>query len=343
MASGASAAVLKSLRVLFQGGTVAGQTDGQLLDRFVQAQDEVAFAALVERHGPMVLRVCRNRLGDPHDAEDAFQATFLVLVRKARSIRQSEAVAGWLFGVAGRVSARARAAGLRRVRAEQKAGVAPDLGIEDRPLETWTELYEELDRLPEKYRLPLILCYLEGLTYAQAAARLRCPVRTIQIRLARGRERLRGKLERRGLAPSGAALGSAVSIDIRSSIVPVGLKEATATAISRFMSGEGMAAGGSSAAVLAGEVLRHVPRSYEYPREAGDAAGTRRSRRLAGPAGVGDSPALFPPDGREPSAAGRPAATGPGRRQEGRDSLSHDGDGAGRGDRRAGRRREGAG
>ena len=111
----------------------------------------------------MVLRVCRNRLGDPHDAEDAFQATFLVLARQARSIRQSEAVAGWLFGVAGRVSAKARAAGRRRSRAEQKVGVSPDLGIEDKPTESWTELYQELERLPEKLRLPLILCYLEGL------------------------------------------------------------------------------------------------------------------------------------------------------------------------------------
>ena len=141
------------------------------------------------------------------------------------------------------------------MRAEQKAGVAPDLGIEDRPLETWTELYEELDRLPEKYRLPLILCYLEGLTYAQAAARLRCPVRTIQIRLARGASDCGENWSVAGWRRRRAALGSAVSIDIRSSIVPVGLKEATATAISRFMSGEGMAAGGSSAAVLAGEVL----------------------------------------------------------------------------------------
>ena len=203
MAIGPSAAVANQLRALFQGGTVGGLTDGQLLDRFVQRSDEAAFAALVERHGPMVLRVCRNRLGDPHDAEDAFQATFLVLARKARSIRQSEAVAGWLFGVAGRVSARVRAADRRRVRAEQRVGVSPDLGIEDRPPEPWPELYEELERLPEKFRLPLVLCYLEGLTYEQAAAQLRCPVRTIQSRLARGRERLRGRLERRGLAPSG--------------------------------------------------------------------------------------------------------------------------------------------
>ncbi len=183
MASGPSAAVANQLRALFQGGTVGGLTDGQLLDRFVQRRDEAAFAALVERHGPMVLRVCRNRLGDRHDAEDAFQATFLVLARKARSIRQSEAVAGWLFGVAGRVSAKARAADRRRVQSERTVGITPDLAIEDKQPEPWTELHEEVDRLPQKYRVPLILCYLEGLTYEQAAAHLRCPVRTIQSRL----------------------------------------------------------------------------------------------------------------------------------------------------------------
>src|SRR5262249_19544856 len=131
MASGPSAAVADQLRALFQGGTVGGLTDGQLLERFVQRRDEAAFAALAERHGPMVLRVCRSRLGDPHDAEDAFQATFLVLAQKARSIRHTEAVAGWLFGVAGRVSAKALAADRRRTRAERKAGVSPELGIED--------------------------------------------------------------------------------------------------------------------------------------------------------------------------------------------------------------------
>ncbi len=186
MASGPSAAVANQLRALFQGGTVAGLTDGQLLDHFVRRRDEAAFAALVERHGPMVLRVCRHRLGDAHDAEDAFQATFLVLARKAGSIRRTEAVAGWLFGVAGRVSAKVRAADRRRVRAEQKVGMAPDLAIEDEQPEPWTELYQELDRLPERFRLPLVLCYLEGLTYEQAAAQMRCPVRTIQSRLRAG-------------------------------------------------------------------------------------------------------------------------------------------------------------
>jgi RNA polymerase sigma factor (sigma-70 family) len=256
MASGPSAAVANQLRALFQDGTVGGLTDGQLLDRFVHRRDEAAFAALVDRHGPMVLRVCRNRLGDAHDAEDAFQATFLVLAQKAGSIRRSEAVAGWLLGVAGRVSAKARAADRRRTRAEAKAGIPPDLGRADVPPEAWTELYEEIERLPEKYRLPLILCYLEGLTYERAAGQLCCPVRTIQSRLARGRERLRGRLERRGLAPSAAIIGSAFSADPAQAIVSVSLREATATAALRFISGAGTAAGGDSAAALAGEVLR---------------------------------------------------------------------------------------
>ncbi len=297
MASGPSAAVANQLRALFQGGTVGGLTDGQLLDRFVQRRDQAAFAALVERHGPMVLRVCRNRLGDPHDAEDACQATFLVLARKAQSIRQSEAVAGWLFGVAGRVSARVRAADRRRMRAEQKVRVSPDLGIEDRPPEPWTELYEELERLPEKYRLPMVLCYLEGLTYEQAAAQLRCPVRTIQSRLARGRHRLRGKLERRGLAPSAALVGSASFSDPGPSIVPVPWKDATASVALRFMSGEGMAAGASSAAGLAGEVLRDM--------FLGQMNAVAKLVMLLGLVGVGGW--LARPTGRTPLPAPAPA------------------------------------
>ena len=339
MASGPSAAVANQLRAMFQGGTVGGLTDGQLLERFVQRRDEAAFAALVERHGPMVLRVCSNRLGDPHDAEDAFQATFLVLARKARSIRQSEAVAGWLFGVAGRVSARVRAAGLRRVRAEQKAGISRDLGSEDRPLETWTELYEELDRLPEKFRLPLILCYLEGLTYEQAAAQLCCPVRTIQSRLVRGRELMKGRLARRGLAPSAAIFAPALSMDGAKSIVPVSLKQATAAAAMRFMIGEGMAAGEGPAGALASEVLaHHVTRPDECHREACDAAGGGRGQRLAGPAGDAPHPARSVARSRRGSSASR-SASGVGHSQEGRESFPYDRGRAGRGNRRAGRRR----
>jgi RNA polymerase sigma factor (sigma-70 family) len=256
MASGPSAAIADQLEALFRGGTAGGLTDGQLLDRFVRQRDEAAFAALVERHGPMVLRACRRRLGDAHDAEDAFQATFLVLARKAPSIRRSEAVAGWLLGVAVRVSAKARAADLRRLRAEQKIGVPRDLGTEDRPPEPWTELYEEVDRLPERYRLPVVLCHLEGLTYEQAAAHLRCPTRTIETRLVRARERLRRRLERRGLAPSAAVIGSAWLSEVGSAVVPTRLKRATAAAAFRFICGAGAAAGEGPAPALAGEVLR---------------------------------------------------------------------------------------
>jgi RNA polymerase sigma factor (sigma-70 family) len=257
MAQGGAAAALEPLQMLFEAGAAGGLTDGQLLERFVRGRDETAFAVLVERHGPMVLRVCRTRLGDRHDAEDAFQATFLVLARKAPSIRESEAVAGWLLGVAGRVAAKARSAALRRSSAERKAGEVARAAADASPPEPWRELYDELERLPEKYRAPLVLFYLEGLTYEQAALRLGCPVRTVQTRLARGRQRLRGRLERRGLAPSAATLWGAGAPETAAIRVPVGLKQATVQAARRLANLKGAAAGASAATVaLAREVCR---------------------------------------------------------------------------------------
>jgi len=257
MGSGPSAAVLKQLRSLLQAGTVGGLTDGQLLEQFVQRRDETAFAALVERHGPMALRVCRSRLGDRHDAEDAFQATFLVLAQKAPSIRKSEAVAGWLLGVAGRVSAKARSAARRRMIAEQKIKPRPDAISDETDPQPWAELYEELERLPDKYRLPLVLCHMEGLTYEQAAMRLGCPVRTVQSRLTRGRERLRGRLVRRGLASSTALAQSSLLPKTAPLTVPGWLNDVTVQVALRFANFKGAAAGTSPAAViLAKEVLR---------------------------------------------------------------------------------------
>jgi RNA polymerase sigma factor (sigma-70 family) len=257
MGSGPSAAVLKQLHTLFQAGTVGGLTDGQLLEQFVRRRDETAFAALVERHGPMVLRVCRSRLGDRHDAEDAFQATFLVLAQKAPSIRKSEAVAGWLLGVACRVSTKARSSARRRMIAEQKIEPRPDAISEETDPQPWAELYEELERLPDKYRLPLVLCHLDGLTYEQAAMRLGCPVRTVQSRLIRGRERLRGRLVRRGLAPSAALAQSSLLPKTAPLTVPVWLNDVTVQVALRFANFKGAAAGVSPAAViLAKEVLR---------------------------------------------------------------------------------------
>ena len=212
--SGRTTKLRRDYQTLFREGTVAGFTDGELLDRFLRgsAAAECAFGALVERHGPMVYRVCRQIAGNAHDAQDAAQATFLVLARKARAIRRADSVASWLYGVACRIASRARADAARRHRRERRVEELPaPVAAADREPESWPELYEELGRLPERFRLPIVLCHLEGLTHQQAAEQLRCPVRTIQSRLARGRERLRARLVRRGVGASVALLAAALT------------------------------------------------------------------------------------------------------------------------------------
>ncbi len=194
---------------LFRTGTASGLSDEQLLERFATRHDEAAeaaFAALMERHGPMVLSVCRRTLSDPHDALDAFQATFLVLIRKAGSVRKRRSLASWLFGVAMRVSAGARRTATRRRElersAERRSVVASEKATDG------GEVWEEVDRLPEILRTAVVLCYVEGLTHEQAADRLGWPVGTVRSRLARARNRLRARLARRGLAPEGARLSA---------------------------------------------------------------------------------------------------------------------------------------
>ncbi|MDR3622848.1 MAG: RNA polymerase sigma factor [Paludisphaera borealis] len=249
-----SSTVLKHLTTLFQVGTTAGQTDGFLLDRFRSGpadEAEAAFAVLVERHGPMVFQVCRRILGDRHDAEDAAQAVFLVLARQARSIRRTDSVASWLYGVAARVAARARLDAARR-RLLERRGAETATAIRDvvqrdgDGSETWPELYQELDRLPERFRLPILLCHLEGLTYEQAAQQLGCPVRTVQSRLARARERLRDRLTRRGLGPGPAvaSLAAVLNPDAASAVVSESWKHLTVQAATRY------AASGVSAAMV---------------------------------------------------------------------------------------------
>src|SRR5262249_32645865 len=157
MASGRlHARTLGDVRTLFGLGAVGGLSDGQLLDRFLERRDEVAeaaFAALVARHGPMVLRACRGVLRDGHDAQDAFQATFLILARRARAIRSRDSLASWLYGVACRVSARAKVEAARRRTFERRGAEMSPRRIESaEPPETWPELLEEVDRLPEKFR-----------------------------------------------------------------------------------------------------------------------------------------------------------------------------------------------
>jgi len=199
--------LLQDVRTLFDTGTTGGLTDGELLGRVAdrRARDDAAgpaCAALVDRHGPMVLRVCRSILRDEHDAQDAFQATFLVLVRRFDAVRRQESAGSWLHGVALRVASHARAGMARRRRHERCAGelavTADRSGAEGVSPELAAILHEELGRLPERYRAALVLCYLEGHTCEAAARRLGWPVGTVKSRLARGRERLRRRLIRRG-------------------------------------------------------------------------------------------------------------------------------------------------
>ncbi len=179
-------------------------SDRELLARFVAGRDEAAFAALVERHGPMVLAVCRRVLGCAAWADDAFQATFLILVRKAAAITRPELLANWLFGVAVRTARKARRAAARRAHHERQAAAVSSTAPP--PDADWNDLRphldEELARLPDRHRAPLVLCYLEGLTNEEAARRLGWPAGSMSYRLARGRELLRQRLGRRaGLAP----------------------------------------------------------------------------------------------------------------------------------------------
>ena len=204
-------AALRQINRLFTDGVVSGLSDAQLLERFLSHGDAGSFEALLGRHGAMVLSVCRGILRDPHDAEDAFQATFLVLVKTGGTIRGGDALGGWLHRVAHRVAHQANVAAARRRRLERQVGqmaVATSTNGPAASDELLPALHEEIDRLPEKYRLAVVCCDLEGMTQAQAAGQLHWGKRTLQHRLAEGRARLRRRLARRGLAPDGAALGA---------------------------------------------------------------------------------------------------------------------------------------
>ncbi len=188
------------LRDLFGAGTVVGLGDGALLARYASGRDGAAFEALVARHGPMVLATCRAVLKHEHDVEDAFQATFLVLARKAGSIRGGDALGGWLHRVAYRAAVGAIVEARRRREKEAEAAtMAPPAGT--RPDPGWQAvLHEEIERLPESRRLPVVLCDLEGLTYDEAARRLGWTVPTLRSRLAKARQKLRDRLTRRGVS-----------------------------------------------------------------------------------------------------------------------------------------------
>jgi RNA polymerase sigma factor (sigma-70 family) len=192
----------KLIRLLYAaaGGERPLTSDGALLERFIAVRDEAAFELLVRRHGPMVLGVCERVLRHRQDAEDAFQATFLVMAHKAGSVRPREAVGNWLYGVAYRTALKARTAAARRRKREGLArAAAPTLPVQ-RPGEDWLPLLDrELQALPDKYRAPVVLCELEGLSRKEVAARLAIPEGTLSSRLAAARQILAQRLTRRGV------------------------------------------------------------------------------------------------------------------------------------------------
>ncbi len=209
----------------------------------------MAFTALIERHGPMVLRVCRRVLTDLDDADDAFQATFLVLVQRAGSIRNRDSVASWLHGVAYRTACCARSAAARRRRHERTAAeLATSSASVDRPDDPGPVLHEELERLPGRYREPIVLCDLERLTYEQAALRLGCPIGTVQSRLARGREKLRARLLRRTVTASAGLTPRGLAANPTWRAIPSTLVNETMRAASRIANG-GVGAGELPASV----------------------------------------------------------------------------------------------
>jgi cobalt-zinc-cadmium efflux system outer membrane protein len=253
-------AVYRQIDRLFRRGGAGGATDAQLLERFVNGGNlgaELAFETLIERHGAMVLRVCRSILRDPHDAQDAFQATFLVLARKAAVLAKRELLGNWLYGVAYRTAMKARAGIARRRSCERQAAMAMVEAVpgQPEPDDLPRVLHEEINRLPEGLRACIVLCYLEGMTYEMAARHLRITPSIVRGRLARARGLLRLRLIRRGLVVTSGVVLTAIQPQTAAAIPP-GLVRSTAEGGLRYAAGNAVAGGISgSVAGLAEGVL----------------------------------------------------------------------------------------
>jgi RNA polymerase sigma factor (sigma-70 family) len=254
--------VLQRVRKLAAVQTARALADRELLERFTAAGDEAAFTVLLERHGPMVLSVCRRLLGNTHDAEDACQATFLVLARKAGSVRRTAALGGWLHRVAGSIAANLRRERSRRGRRERAASQPPprDPAAEVSWREVQAALDEEIQRLPDRYRAPLILCYLDGRTRDEAARQLSLSVGCLHGRLERARHLLGDRLRRRGLTLSAALSAAAVGEGVTQAALSPTLVVASARAATMLAAGRPVAEGLLSSQVrsLAQEVLKNM-------------------------------------------------------------------------------------
>ncbi len=243
---------VRDLQTLFSVGATGALSDGELLDRFVARREEAIFEAITHRHGPMVWGVCRRVLRDHHDAEDAFQATFLVLARKASSVMPREKLGNWLYGVAYQTAMKARAMrAKRRVRESQVSDMPEPMAVPHDLRDALAEsLDRELCRLPEKYRIPIVLCDLEGMTHNEAASQLGWPIGTVSGRLSRARSMLAKRLARRGISLSVGSLAVLLAKDASSASVPTQLIGSTAQAASLFAAGRAVTAGVVSAEVV---------------------------------------------------------------------------------------------
>jgi RNA polymerase sigma factor (sigma-70 family) len=253
MATSHLSQTIQGLRRILLHQDGAGMSDRQLLDHFIGHRDEAAFAALVRRHGPVVWGVCCRVIGHYHDAEDAFQATFLVLARKAASIRQPEMLANWLYGVAHRTALKAKATtGKRRVREKQVSDMPEP---ETKQRDAWLDLEPLIDRelasLPDKYRIAIILCDLQGKTGKEAAHQLKIPEGTLSSRLRTGRVMLAKRLARNGVALSAGALAAVVSQNSASALAPTAVVSSTIKAAPLFAAGQTAATGLVSGKVAA--------------------------------------------------------------------------------------------
>jgi RNA polymerase sigma factor (sigma-70 family) len=293
--------VIRHLRRAALLGEDGEVTDGHLLERFLAHREGAAFEALVRRHGPMVMGTCRRVLRNAHDAEDAFQATFLVLVRKAASLLSRTTVGNWLYGVAFHTALKARAAaGKRRAKERQASAMRTH---ESPPGDSWHDwlplLDEEVNRLPDKYRAPVVLCDLEGKSRKEAARLLGCKEGTLSGWLARARAMLARRLARRGLAVQGAALAAALSPSAASAAVPPALLAATVQAATLVAAGKGLAAGLVPAQVVGlteGVLKALLLTRLKFPAIA---------LLVIAAAGLGADRFVYPTRGAEPASAGQ--------------------------------------
>ena len=256
MATSQMSGVIQYLRRTVLLRDCAGLTDEELLTDYISRRDEAALAALVHRHGPMVWGVCRRVLRNYHDAEDAFQATFLVFVRKGASIASRELLANWLYGVAHQTALKARATAARRKGRERQVLEMPEPAVAEQDL--WRDLQplldEELSRLPDKYRTVIVLCELEGKSRKEAAQQLACPEGTVAGRLARAKVMLAKRLARRGIALSGGALAALVSQNVALAGVPTSVVSSTIKAASLLAAGRAAGVTAKVAALTEGVV-----------------------------------------------------------------------------------------